>query len=152
AYMAPEQARGKLVDKRADIWAFGVVVSEMVTGRRMFEGDSISDTLAGVLTKAPDWTGVPVAVQRLLKSCLEKDPRQRLRDIGDVWRLLDNAPARASANRVALLPWAIAGLSLLAVSVALWSPWRGAIGSTEHSRTALDFDLGPDASFGPTIG
>src|ERR1051325_9780810 len=74
AYMSPEQARGKTVDKRADIWAFGVVLYEMLTGRRMFEGETISDTLAGVLTKEPDWRGVPVKVQRLLKSCLEKDP------------------------------------------------------------------------------
>src|SRR6516162_8263215 len=75
AYMAPEQARGKTVDKRADIWSFGVVFYEMVTGRRMFEGETISDTLAGVLTKEPDWRGVPVKAQRLLKSCLEKDPK-----------------------------------------------------------------------------
>jgi serine/threonine-protein kinase len=78
AYMAPEQARGKAVDKRADIWAFGVVLYEMLTGRRLFQGETTSDTLAGVLTKEPDWQRVPAKVQRLLKSCLEK----RIRDSG----------------------------------------------------------------------
>src|SRR5215510_531212 len=69
AYMAPEQARGKTVDKRADIWAFGVVLYEMLTGRRLFEGETISDTLAGVLTKDPEWDRVPAKVRRLLKGC-----------------------------------------------------------------------------------
>jgi WD40-like Beta Propeller Repeat len=122
----------------------------MLTGRRLFEGETISDTLVGVLTREPDWKLVQPKARRLLKACLEKEPKRRLRDIGDVWRLLDDAPQHAS--RAALLPWAIAALSLLAVSVTLWAPWRGAIGSIEHSRTPLDFDLGPDASFGPTIG
>ena len=84
AYMAPEQARGKTVDKRADIWAFGVVLYEMLTGRRLFEGETISDTLAAVLTKEPEWERVPAeGAPRLLRSCLEKDPKRRLRDIGD---------------------------------------------------------------------
>jgi serine/threonine-protein kinase len=87
AYMAPEQARGKTVDRRADIWAFGAVLFEMLTGRRTFEGDDVSITLAFVMTKAPDWSALPVAtpagVQRLLRRCLEKDPKQRLRDIGE---------------------------------------------------------------------
>src|SRR5262249_30147269 len=96
AYMSPEQARGMPVDKRADIWAFGAVLYEMVTGRRLFEGQTISDTLAGVLTKEPDWRSVPARVQRLLKSCLVKDPKRRLRDIGDGWQLLEDAPERAS--------------------------------------------------------
>src|SRR5262245_48358830 len=85
AYMAPEQARGKPVDKRADIWAFGVVLYEMLTGRRLFEGETISDTLAGVLTKEPDWDRAPAKVRRLLRRCLEKDPKRRLHDIGDAW-------------------------------------------------------------------
>src|SRR5262245_33914183 len=92
AYMSPEQARGKTVDKRADIWAFGVVLYEMLTGRRLFDGESVTDTLAAVLSKEPDWNGVPVKAQPLLRSCLDKDPKRRLRDIGDAWRLLDDAP------------------------------------------------------------
>ncbi len=87
AYMSPEQARGKVVDKRADIWAFGVVLFEMLTGQRLFEGETVSDTLAQVLTKEPDWEQVPANVRRLLEACLQKDPKQRLQAIGD-WRLL----------------------------------------------------------------
>src|SRR5579864_5090952 len=78
AYMSPEQARGKPVDKRADIWAFGVVLYEMVTGERLFEGETLSDTLAAVLRHEPDWEAVPEQVGRLLRSCLQKDPAQRL--------------------------------------------------------------------------
>src|SRR5208282_2466962 len=76
-YMSPEQARGKPVDKRADIWAFGVVFFEMLTGKPLFEGETVSDTLAQVLTKEPDWDQVPVKVRRLLEACLQKDPKQR---------------------------------------------------------------------------
>ena len=87
AYMAPEQARGEVVDKRADIWAFGVVLYEMLTAQRLFDGRTVSDTLASVIKDEPDWRKVPVRVQRLLRACLQKDPRNRLQAIGD-WRLL----------------------------------------------------------------
>src|SRR5437762_2506934 len=84
AYMAPEQARGKPVDKRADIWAFGVVLYEMVTGRRLFAGDELSDVLAAVLRQDVDWSALPAAtpsaIRRLLARCLNKDPKERLRD------------------------------------------------------------------------
>src|SRR5271170_2087452 len=83
AYMSPEQARGKPVDKRADIWAFGVVLYEMLTGQPLFQGETVSDTLAQVLTKEPDFNRVPFKVRRLLRSCLQKDPKQRLQAIGD---------------------------------------------------------------------
>ena len=87
AYMSPEQARGKSVDKRADIWAFGCVFYEMLTGRRAFEGDDVSITLAAVMMKEPDWkvlpSDAPVGVRRLLTRCFKKDPRERMRDIGD---------------------------------------------------------------------
>jgi eukaryotic-like serine/threonine-protein kinase len=88
-YMSPEQARCKPVDKRTDIWAFGVVLYEMLSGEKMFEGETVSDTLAHVLTKEPDLSRVSHKVRRLLSRCLQKDPTKRLRDIGDVRFLLD---------------------------------------------------------------
>src|SRR5207344_2483159 len=83
-YMAPEQARGKAVDKRADIWAFGVVFYELLTGKRLFQGDDIALTLAAVIMTEPRFDEMPSRVQRVLRSCLEKEPKKRLRDIGDV--------------------------------------------------------------------
>jgi Tol biopolymer transport system component len=87
AYMSPEQARGRSVDKRSDVWSFGVLLFEMLSGRRLFEGETVSDTLAAVLKTDPDWTALPSAtpphVRRLLNRCLERDPRRRLRDIGE---------------------------------------------------------------------
>ena len=102
AYMSPEQARGKPVDKRADIWAFGVVLFEMLTGQRLFDGETVSDVLAGVLAREIDWTalpaGTPPAVRHLLGRCLERDPRRRLRDIGDARHELDEAGADRAAG------------------------------------------------------
>jgi serine/threonine protein kinase len=91
AYMSPEQAKGKSVDKRADIWAFGCIFYECLTGERAFEGETVTETLAAILRGEPDWEKVVAEAQRLLRSCLEKDLTQRLKDIGDVWLLLDNA-------------------------------------------------------------
>jgi len=92
-YMSPEQARGQGADHRADIWAFGVILYEMLTGERLFDGETPSDSLAQVLTKEPDFNRVPARARRLVQACLEKDARKRLRDIGDAWRLLDETPA-----------------------------------------------------------
>jgi len=96
-YMSPEQARGQPIDKRTDIWAFGCVLFEMTTGRMAFAGGTISDTIAAVLERAPDWTALPPAtpppVRQVLARCLEKDPKQRWRDIGDVRLELDDAAA-----------------------------------------------------------
>ena len=121
AYMSPEQARGKVVDKRADIWAFGVVLYEMVTGRRLFEGEDVTETLALVIKGEPNWDGIPANVQRLLKSCLEKDPKRRLRDIGDAWRVLEAASNATVAPRsrlgiIALAAAATLGLALAALA------------------------------------
>jgi serine/threonine-protein kinase len=95
AYMSPEQARGKAVDKRTDIWAFGAVVYEMLSGRRAFAGDDVSDVLASVLAREPDWTRLPAGLSPVLiaflKRCLHKDARQRIRDIGDVAVALDGS-------------------------------------------------------------
>jgi serine/threonine-protein kinase len=94
--MAPEQARGKPVDKRADIFAFGVVLYEMLAGKRLFEGETGSDTLAKVLTQEPDLRSMPAKVQRLLRRCLEKEPKKRLRDISVAWELIEEPPALTS--------------------------------------------------------
>ena len=95
AYMSPEQARGKVVDKRADIWAFGCVLYEMLTGRRAFAGDDVTETLAFVVTKAPDWAALPAAcptpIRTLLRRCLDKDPRKRISDISIALFVLDEA-------------------------------------------------------------
>lgn len=114
AYMAPEQARGQSVDKRADIWAFGVVVYEMLRGRQLFGGLTISDALASVLKEEPEWERIPARMRKLLRLCLAKDPRRRLRDIGDARALLeDDGPGdREFAGKSGRLPywaWAAAG-------------------------------------------
>jgi serine/threonine protein kinase len=114
AYMSPEQARGKPVDKRADIWAFGVVLHEMLTGRPLFAGESVSDTMAAVLRAEVDLGALPAVtpdnVRRLLERCLQRDPRMRLRDIGDARIELEPAalsemrPLRVVQPRISLLP------------------------------------------------
>jgi len=127
AYMSPEQARGKTVDKRADIWAFGVVLYEMITGRKPFEGEDLGETLAAVIKDEPRWDDIPTKVQRLLKSCLEKDPKKRLRDIGDASRLLEDAPLPTIApvpvggGIVRLLPWAVAAVAVLTLAFVSYS-------------------------------
>jgi eukaryotic-like serine/threonine-protein kinase len=118
AYMSPEQARCKTVDKRADIWAFGVVLYEMLTGKRLFEGEDLTETLASVVKVNPQLDDAPRQVRRLLRKCLEKDPKRRLRDIGDAWELLEETavapPARA---RHSWLPWTAAAAFALAFGV-----------------------------------
>ncbi|MSO48379.1 MAG: serine/threonine-protein kinase [Acidobacteria bacterium] len=136
AYMSPEQAKGKAVDRRADIWAFGVVLYEMLTGRRAFEGEDISTTLAAVLMKNPEWTalpaGTPPALVTLVQRCLERDPKQRLRDIGEARLLLSNPqtmsgrPAVAAPGPVAARPrmdWRMAVGALLLAGVAAVGAW-----------------------------
>jgi Tol biopolymer transport system component len=104
AYMAPEQARGRPVDKRADIWSFGCVLYEMLAGRRAFDGETMSDTLAAILAHEPDWSAIPTdtpaRLVELLRRCLAKDPRVRLRDIGDARFEIDRAgsPVEASSR------------------------------------------------------
>jgi serine/threonine protein kinase len=137
AYMAPEQARGRAADKRADIWAFGVVLYEMLTGRRAFDGDDVSTTLASVLKSDPDWSALdartPAAIRRLLARCLQKDPKDRLHDIADARIEIDEllrsgpeSPADSGPSAHArpswwhrALPWAVA--SVLFIGLALLS-------------------------------
>ena len=142
AYMSPEQARGRSVDRRADIWAFGVVVFELLSGTRLFAGETVSDTLAAVLRQEIPWSTLPADtppyLRRLLARCLDRDPKTRLRDIGEA-RLaldLDADPAMAdaasqstprqpkSAARIALavLPWLLL-LVVATTAAALWPRW-----------------------------
>jgi Tol biopolymer transport system component len=125
-YMSPEQARGKPVDKRADIWAFGVVLYEMLTGQRLFEGEDVVETLAAVVHKEPDWKLAPARVQGVLQRCLVKDPKKRLRDISGVGLLLEQGEPKKSrgSNRILLWAgWAAAAVAI-AAAVLVWAPWR----------------------------
>jgi Tol biopolymer transport system component len=135
AYMSPEQARGKPVDKRADIWAFGVVLYEMLTGRQLFSGETVSDVLAAVLTRDLDMTALPAdtppAVRRLIELCLRKDPSKRLRDIGDARVLLDEDAAAVpvaapQVTRRAWAPWAVAALAIAVAGLGWWRATRPA--------------------------
>jgi len=161
AYMSPEQASGAIADKRSDVWAFGVVLWEMLTGKRLFDGETVSHTLAFVLTKEPDWTALPAntppAIRRLLRRCLEKDRKKRLGDItsarieiddastasGDAIATNASAPAPATWRR--LLPWAIATIAVLAAGfiLALWAPWTVA---PRPPISRMLVDIGADAS------
>jgi len=164
AYMAPEQARGKAVDRRADIWAFGVVLYEMLSGRRLFDGDDTSDVLAAVLRQDIDWSALPPAtparLRRLLERCLDRDVKTRLRDIGEARieiariqagtpdSLVSTATSTTTAPRSTssrLLPWMIAALlgASLAVALYVWAPWR--MRPVPTPRTLLA-NIGADAS------
>jgi serine/threonine-protein kinase len=134
AYMAPEQAKGKAVDKRTDIWAFGCLLFEMLTGRRVFDGDDITETLTSVLRDAPRWNALPAAtpdsVRRTLARCLERDPTRRLRDIGDVELDVSGSPVErpesptpvaAGTTIVRSAAWTAVGALLAAVTFAVTS-------------------------------
>jgi eukaryotic-like serine/threonine-protein kinase len=169
AYMSPEQARGKVVDKRADVWAFGVVLYEMLTGRRLFSGETATDVLAGVLKTEIDLGALPAetpaAVRRLLRRCIERNPRNRLHDVADARVVIEEVlggrvddvaqtsprGGGSAAWRVGL-PWALAimavgwatwatfgarrgGVRPGATSVAFTVPWRASDGSPEIARS-----------------
>ena len=110
AYMSPEQAKGKPVDRRADIWAFGVVLAEMLSGRTVFAGESVTETLASVMKDTPVIPDAPAAIRHLMRRCLERDPRRRLRDIGEARVVLED-PAAAEPERVSEAPLAPAHVS-----------------------------------------
>jgi len=132
AYMSPEQAKGRAADKRSDLWAFGCVLYEMLTGKRAFEGEDISDTLAFVLTKQPAWdalpTTTPTAVRTLLRRCLEKDRKRRLADASDARLEIDEAmtaqPGEAPSPGVRSLAPTIVGVFVLGALVAGGAVWK----------------------------
>jgi len=144
AYMAPEQARGHNVDKRADIWAFGVVAYELLTGRQLFGGETVSDILASVLRDEPDFSLAPPRFQRLLRLCLTRDPHRRLRDISGARLLLDDPvlPAvPAPPPRRTRLPWIVAGGCALVVMAltAAWLTRRPAESGIGPARFVISF-------------
>src|SRR5215469_5934099 len=156
AYMAPEQVKGKRVDKRIDIWSWGVVLYELLTGERMFQGDDAAETLAQVLTKQPNLERVPANVRRLLGECLQKDPKLRLRDIGDANRLIADEDTSATAPSRSPLAWFAAAALAIALVGLSFVHFREApperprvrfqITPSEKSRL-LDFQLSPNGRF-----
>jgi len=169
AYMAPEQAKGKFVDKRADIWAFGVLLYEMLTGHRAFTGDDVSDVLVAVLSKDINLSalpaGTPPRLLALVRDCLVRDPQQRLRDIGDariiLVRIIAGAPEDAAGSAAPsavvpassrVLPWALASAFAMAAAamLILWAPWRGEK-PVDRPLVRLDVDLGPEVTLPPAF-
>jgi Tol biopolymer transport system component len=171
AYMSPEQARGKAVDKRADIWAFGCLLFEMLTGRRAFEGDDVASTIGASIHKEPSWAALPGSTPPALRStierCLQKEPRQRFHDMGDVRLSLDgafSAPATvattttARSRRSVLSVAAIAAaLSAAAAGILVWTlarpspivptPLRFQVTAPGGRPLANFFSLSPDGRF-----
>ena len=169
AYMSPEQASGKAVDKRTDLWAFGVVLLEMMTGRRVFDGETVSHVLAAVLTKDPDWATVPPntppSIRKLLRRCLEKDRKRRLDSAADARLEIDDVlttPSAADAGAAPpaptprsawshALPWMVTSLFGVALAAALliWAPWRATPVSSPRKLLA---GIGADASLRTEMG
>jgi Tol biopolymer transport system component/tRNA A-37 threonylcarbamoyl transferase component Bud32 len=161
AYMSPEQAKGQRVDRRCDIWAFGCVLYEMITGRKTFGGETVSDVLAAVIRAEPDWNALPAttppSIQRLIRRCLQKDQRQRLRDIGEARILIEetiSGVGEGSAlptDSVALrepkgllyraLPWAIAGILICLGVFAGW--WFGTRNVATGPKHVMRFTVAP---------
>jgi Tol biopolymer transport system component len=162
AYMSPEQAKGKAVDRRADIWSFGVVLFEMLTGRQMYVGETATDIMAAVVRAEPDWSqlpkNTPARILELLQRCLRKDDKRRLRDIGDARLALDDAmlgdatPGAAPPGRPnwrwGALPWAIAAV---AVVIAAWTLWHRD-SSSVASGTVMHLEVGYPPNVEPISG
>ena len=124
SYMSPEQARGKTLDKRTDVWAFGCCLYEALSGNKAFDGETVSDIIGAVMRAEPDWSALPAAYRALVKRCLVKDPRQRLRDIGDARIELgaarDEGPVPAVRRRAALLPFVTALMGAVVTAALFW--------------------------------
>jgi len=164
AYMSPEQARGTPVDQRADIWSFGVVLYEMLVGKQLFGGEMVSDSLAAVITKEPDWEALPAdtpaVIRQLLVRCLRKPLKSRLQAIGEARIAIEEhlaspvapspsppvAPSLSSPvapSPLRSVPWALAGVLTVALAACLWAWWRDTR-PVERPLMRLNVDLGPD--------
>ncbi len=163
AYMAPEQAAGSAVDRRADIWSFGVVLYEMLTGRRLFDGESVSHVLAAVLKDTPDFSalpaGTPERIVNLLRRCLRKKPRERLQAIGDARVVIEEVladPARGESRRrrsrrASKLAWIVAAIGC-AAALTFATLWLGSGRSASPSRVLHASLVAPEGmAFGDTF-
>jgi Tol biopolymer transport system component len=165
AYMSPEQARGRAVDKRTDIWAFGCVLYELLTGKPAFHGEDVTEILASVVKSEPDWTLLPgnisPSIRVLLQRCLRKDRRQRTPDAGTIRIEIEDAIAapkdsgatqatRASTSKLLVVIGALAVATTIIAAVALWGWWLATRPVEQALRplVRLDVDLGPDVSLG----
>jgi len=176
AYMPPEQAIGKSVDRRGDVWSFGVVLFEMLTGKQLYTGETASEVMAAVIMKEPDLDSLPsttpAPIRQIIRRCLTRDPRQRLRDIGEariaINEYLDN-PAAGDAQNLSssatisasqqspgrrALPWAIAVLAIAIAAVVAWGPWHATAEPVQPAR--LSVEIGAQASLnaaelGPSV-
>jgi Tol biopolymer transport system component len=147
AYMAPEQARGKQVDARADIWAFGVVLYELITGQRLFKGEDLTETLASVVKEQPDLSAVPTRVRRLLETCLQKDPKKRLQAIGDIRLVLDAAEPLPSSAGPSRLGWMVAGVAILASAGLAFVHFRQTPAAERSLRLSIPLPENTQAGF-----
>jgi Tol biopolymer transport system component len=163
AYMSPEQAKGKAVDKRTDIWAFGAVLYELLTGKPAFHGEDVGDILAAVVMKEPAFDALPAnispSIRVLLQRCLRKDRRQRTPDAATIRIEIEDAIAapkdsgakQAAAASTSKLPWAVAaGMAIIAVALAIG--WWRATRPVDRPLMRWDVDLGPDVSLGSARG
>ena len=166
AYMSPEQARGTPVDKRTDIWAFGGVLYEMLTGRRAFVGETVSDTIAAILEREPDWNALPddtpIGISRLLQRCLDKDPRSRLRDIGDARMELHETLSGSRASPISTTArgsplwrttsWHLTAAAVLSALIAAFAAWNlkpaPATAPESQGRFTLPMPAGVGLHFG----
>src|SRR5262245_35230881 len=139
AYMAPEQARGKIVDRRADIWSFGVLFYELLTGKQLFQGEDLTEILASIVKDQPDLGAVPERVRKLLEACLQKDPKKRLQSIGDVQYLLEHEPAAVVPPRLTMLFAAIATFLLVALGTVSFFHLR----EQAPERAVVRFQISP---------
>jgi hypothetical protein len=149
-YMSPEQASGKNVDKRTDIWAFGCLLYELLTGKRVFQGETESETIAAVLEREPDWHALPAKtpakIRELLRQCLQKDANRRLDNIADARTTVEQA--QRGWNRWRLVAVAATGLALLAIGATLWLRGPLRVADRSHWVQLTEF---PDAVSQPSL-